>query len=90
MSSSAPKPPAATDTMTTKTTTATMPYSPEEVIQGLRVGLAAAGLSAKVISSFGADVDIVPASAGKGRALDFLLSHLEARGVVERSRVQVR
>jgi hydroxymethylpyrimidine pyrophosphatase-like HAD family hydrolase len=51
---------------------------PERVVDGLRAALAAEGLQAAVIFSGGEDLDILPSSASKGKALSFLLRQVGA------------
>lgn len=41
-----------------------------------RLALLSANLSAKVVFSGGDDVDVIPTGAGKGKALEFVLSRL--------------
>ncbi|KAK9827782.1 hypothetical protein WJX74_001953 [Apatococcus lobatus] len=53
----------------------------DEVIKRLQHALdACKGLKAQIIYSGGADVDILPVSASKGKALDFLLQRMKKMG----------
>lgn len=45
----------------------------EEVVSGLRENIRKKRLDARVVYSGGADIDILPSSAGKGNALQYLL-----------------
>uniref|UniRef100_A0A383VZ45 Sucrose-phosphatase n=1 Tax=Tetradesmus obliquus TaxID=3088 RepID=A0A383VZ45_TETOB len=65
------------------------PEADEAVLQGLREGLAAAGLAAKVIYSGGVDVDVLAQGAGKGKALEFILKQLQEAGAYPPDGVQV-
>ncbi len=59
-------------------------------LSNTQAALDAAGLHAKVVYSGGADVDVLPARAGKGCALAFLLRRLRAAGLAPPAGVQVR
>eukprot|EP00891_Asterochloris_glomerata_P006266 jgi/Astpho2/6266/fgenesh1_pm.00088_%23_25_t len=50
----------------------------EQLVEQLHNKIQAAGVSAKVIYSGGADLDILPQQASKGKALEFLLKEIKA------------
>ncbi|KAK9861895.1 hypothetical protein WJX84_012057 [Apatococcus fuscideae] len=61
-----------------------------EIIQRLQEALdACKGLKAQIIYSGGVDVDILPLSASKGKALDFLLQQMKKQGSYPRDGVLV-
>ncbi|GMH35537.1 hypothetical protein BSKO_03405 [Bryopsis sp. KO-2023] len=61
----------------------------EEVISDLRNRLSRRGMKAKVIYSGGADVDVLPEGAGKGKALEYLLEKLRTSNQFPPGGVQV-